>query len=489
MENEIDEEMDRLYYEGLDVEEATSDVLSLPKVVEEYVKSAAEVSHYNEVPAALTFFNLLGQISYPMIQIVSGRRKDDTRINFLWMQTSGTGKSEMYNFYGPVARLTFEMINATYGDDVPNFDIHDVKDITDAALIGSVDMQDTLVEQENGPPRREKIPVMKKGSLDGSGLCVYDEFEYSGVFKTSQHKENVVMYLNTMLNTLHGENYIISKKLKDCDEPIICDSRRSVYATTYIPRDLTKVIAEKGIMQRMLIYIWEVPQWTQDKIREQMITEVGTYLDSDRPIKQYANSFLVIFDTLKKRFDEVDGVAKDTIVFSPDYNEALRNEWLAMRNYVSNSRPEVLEIAGNFITRLLGTLTRLAVLCSIAEAPSISDKSKRFIVTAKNVRQSSSLVRQCYKSLVSWLDTALKVQRRTLAEKSGVGDFQQAYQDCKPKDDVWVNKSVLLSKVRQNTNKGQSTIYRQFQKYESQFEIKKIGIKTYLKLKESKKND
>lgn len=485
---EIDDE-DRMYYEGLLVEEeqGDADVLTLPAVVEEYVKSAVQVSKYNNVPAAISFFTILGEICKDMVQITGGRRKDDTRVHFLWMQTSGTGKTEMYNFIGPVAKLTFEMINATYEDSLPTpFDVFDVKDITDAALIGSIDMQDTLVEQENGPPLREKVPIHLKGALEGSGLCVYDEFEYSGVFKQSQHKENVIMYLNTFMNSIHGENYIITKKLKDGDEPIECKCQRGIYATTYIPKDLTKVIAEKGVMQRMLIYIWEVPQSIQDEIREGIIDEVGTYVDAERPIKQYANNFLIIYDLLKKRFDEVDGVARNTVVFSDEYRAALRNEWLAMRNFVSNSRPEVLDIAGNFITRLLGTLTRISVLCCIAEAPSISDESKRYIVTAKNARQASSLVRQCYKSLVSWLDTALKVRRQSLEEKSGVNDFITAYNECKPKDDDWVNKSVLLAKVRQNTNKGQSTIYRLFTKIENKFEQKKIGHKAYVKIKEVK---
>jgi len=496
---EIEEE-DRLYYEGLAVEEGKEDgdKMTLPSVVEDYVTSATQVSKYNNVPAALTFFTHLGQLCYPMVKIARGRSRDDTRIHFLWMQTSGTGKSELYNFYGPIVKMTYDMINATYADSPIEvngenvvFDVFDVKDITDSALIGSVDKEDQLVEQENGPPRREKVGVYKEGALHGSGVCVYDEFEYSGVFKQSQHKENVIMYLNTLMNTLWGQNYKISKQLKDCrpNEPIICDSRRSVYATTYIPKDLTKVIAEKGVMQRMLIFIWEVPQYIQDQINEDMIDEVGTFVDADRPIKKYANAFLVIYDTLRKRFNEVGGDPEKTIVFGDDYNAALKNEWRAMRNYVTNSRPEVFDIAGNFITRLLGTLTRLSVLCAIAEAPGISDEKKRYIVTSRNVRQASSLVRQCYKSLVSWLDTALKVRRQTLEAKTGMVDFRQAYQETKPKNDEWVSKSVLLAQVRKNTNKGESTIYRHFQRHEDKFEKKKIGTKPYVKLKEEGKDE
>ena len=152
-----------------------------------------------------------------------------------------------------------------------------------------------------------------------------------------------------------------------------------------------------------------------------------------------------------------------------------------------NSYEKLLEIAGNFITRLLGTLTRLSVLCAIAEAPSISDERKRYVVSAKNVRQASSLVRQCYKSLVSWLDSALRVKRQSLEQKSGADDFKNAYLSIKnTQKDEWVNKTILFGEVRRQTNKGDSTIYKHFQKIGHQFEKKKIGHKSYVKLKEEK---
>ena len=63
------EEEDRLYYEGLAVEEGKEDgdKMTLPSVVEDFVTSATQVSKYNIVPAALTFFTHLGQLCYPMV--------------------------------------------------------------------------------------------------------------------------------------------------------------------------------------------------------------------------------------------------------------------------------------------------------------------------------------------------------------------------------------------------------------------------------------
>ena len=485
--NEYDDE-DRMYYEGLGDETPIPQpkAIGLPKVVEQYVKSAADVSKYNEIPAAIGFFVILGQLAKDMVAIPSGRRVDDTRIQFIWMQTSGTGKTEMYNFFGPVANETFRILNNKYNVD---YDVFSVDDTTDAALIGSMKIDKERVENDDGDMEWVEIPTQIDGGFEGSGLVAYDEFEYSGVFKQSQHKENVIMYLNKFMNTLHGENWIIRKKLRDGDI-IECRCQRSIYATTYIPKTLTNVIAEKGVIQRTLIYIKEVPQEVQDELREKVLDEVGTIKPKDAPIKKFAQNFVIIYESLRKRFDESGKDPLQTITFGKGYNDALKNESIKMRNYVANSRPEVFEIAGNFITRLNQTMTRLAVLCCIAEAPNIKDKEKRFIVTERHVRQASSVIRQCYKSLVTWLDVALKVKATALHEKVNVNAFRMAYTKLlREDDDGWVNKALLLEKVRKDTKKGQATIYRQFKEISDMFDNKKIGIRAYVRMKNKEEKE
>ena len=102
----------------------------LPSLVRRYVEDAVEVSKYNDIPATLTFFNLLGQIMKDKVTIVRGKGREDTRVPVLWLQTSGTGKTEMFNFYGKVSDLVFELLNSKYENeptinDVTAFDIFD----------------------------------------------------------------------------------------------------------------------------------------------------------------------------------------------------------------------------------------------------------------------------------------------------------------------------------------------------------------------------
>lgn len=125
------------------------------------------------------------------------------------------------------------------------------------------------------------------------------------------------------------------------------------------------------------------------------------------------------------------------------FNDALKNEAWKMRNHITNTRPAVMDIASNFITRMLGTMTRISVLCCIAESAYMKDKSKRYIVTARHVNQASSLTRQCYKSLVSWLDIALRAEKATLEEKSKTNDFITAYNSLLEKGGT-VNRQPLV---------------------------------------------
>lgn len=482
----MENEEDSVYYgfiEDDNMDRSESHRVRLPAFIQEYVANAVQVSKYNNIPAALTAFNLLGQLCKDKVVIVRGQGREDTRVPVLWLQTSGTGKSEMYNFFGPISRKTFEILNEKHGT---NFTIFDVTETTDAALIGSMKQEQEVVEDEDGNTRTVYVDVQTKGAFEGDGLIVYDEFEYSGVFKQSQHKENIILYLNKLMNSIHGENYIIKKKLKDGDENIICDSKRSPYATSYIPKGLTIVIAEKGVLQRMLIFIWEVPPEIQDEIRKSVIMEVGKEVNRIAPVNKFANGFVKIYETLDERFKEVNENPKEVVRYSEDYTDALMREYENMKAYVADSRPEVFEIANNFITRMNNQIIRMSVLCCIAEAPSISDKSKRYIVNSNHVLQASSLVRQCYKSLVSWLDVALKVQKETLQERANIGAFKESYLELKD-DDGWVNKTMLLAEVRVKTRKGSSTIYKWWRKIEDNFEENRVHKKVYVKLKEEEK--
>ena len=251
---------------------------SLPFVAREFQKSAIQVSHGNGIPAGICFFTILGQAVKDFIIIPNGRNHEDTRVHFCWVQTSGTVKSTLYNFVGPVAQGVFKRINEYnrhppfVKENIPMnriFDVFGVTDYTDSVLIGGYDKE---VDDEG-----EILYNRRPGVLEGNGLAHWDEFEYSGIFKQSQHKENSIVYLNTLMNSLAGESWIISKALTSFGGMIMeCFCERSVLAMTYPPSNLNEIMAEKGVLQRMLLYVWEVPEFIQHKMRLEQIEKAGT---------------------------------------------------------------------------------------------------------------------------------------------------------------------------------------------------------------------
>tara|TARA_R110001592_G_scaffold302364_1_gene574276 strand:- start:1755 stop:3221 length:1467 start_codon:yes stop_codon:yes gene_type:complete len=458
---------------------------SLPKIVKEFTKSAEEVSHRNGIPASICFFNLLGQVTKDFITIPNGRNHEDTRIHFCWIQTSGTGKSTLWNFIGPIANRTFKLINEAnkhpplLRDNLPMnriFNTFGVTDYTDSVLIGGYDKN----VDDDGEIEYERRP----GVLEGNGLAHWDEFEYSGIFKQTQHKENSIVYLNTLMNSLAGESWIISKALTSFGGMVMeCFCERSVLAMTYPPSNLNDIIAEKGVLQRMLLFVWDVPEFLQHKMRIEQIEKAGTVEEVTAPIDKYSNAMYKIYQTTQERFIEVNGDPLKTMKYGKDFSDILRLEYETMRREIQTYPPHVAKIAGNFTTRLLKILIKMSVLCSVASAPSIKNKEERFIVTGYNVRQAGQIVRKCYTSLLDWLTDSLTKKRKSIAENSLESVFIDTYNKMKKDDEGFVNKTTLLTDVRKKAKKSRAQIYRHFDIVRHKFEeLKGANNRTYVKL-------
>ena len=82
----------------------------LPKAVVEWTNTFAEVSRYNEYPAILAYFCLLGQITKDNVVIPYGFTKEDTRFHVGWIQTARSGKSVLNDFLTQISLKTFEYI-------------------------------------------------------------------------------------------------------------------------------------------------------------------------------------------------------------------------------------------------------------------------------------------------------------------------------------------------------------------------------------------
>ena len=465
-----------------EMEQSIGSLESYPKVLRDWIDSASDVSTMNEVPVAMAFMSLLSTICSDMVAVRFKRNVEDCRIHFCWIQTTGSGKSTLFNFLGPVTTELYTRINALENNS--KLDVVDVKDFTTAALIGNA-VEDGKDEDGN-TQYRENI-----GILAGSGMLAFDEFENVGVFKSHNHKEGLVGHLNTMMNTLWGQNYVIKKKLTN-GPYINCDSRRSIYATTYPPKNLQEVIADTGLLQRMVLYVRETTDMEKDRMMMNLIEAIGVEEDITLPIEKYSNALFKIFTTLKERNLELrqdnpemtdTEVALGMMTFKDEVRDLMKFEYYNMVEFLRGSREEVKETTDKFTARLFVNLTKMSVLMSICEAPGIRDKNKRYVVSARNVRQASKLIRQCYIALVSWLDVALRERRQSIVENAGINKWKEAFEESMKDNEGVVLKTDLIIKFMELTRQSRPPAFRMFKKVSELFEEKKVGKSPYIKWK------
>ena len=78
----------------------------LPKLVKTWTETFGQVSRYNEFPAILAYFTMLGQLTKDFIRIPYGFTIEDTRIHVCWIQTARSGKSVLNDFIVSITSLT-----------------------------------------------------------------------------------------------------------------------------------------------------------------------------------------------------------------------------------------------------------------------------------------------------------------------------------------------------------------------------------------------
>jgi len=471
----------------------------LPELLDGWVKEATNVSHYNDIPAAMTGLVLIGQMVKQFVKIPIKASLVDSRIHFVWIQTSGTGKSELMNFVIPVSEKLWDRINRHEGyapheqidphEKLQQFDNFDVVEYTDAALIGYqkqiILSQEDMEEQgRDTNDNQDWEPV--KGSLDGHGLARWDEFTNAGVFKQSQHKESVVTYLNTLMNPIGGSSQVITKKLKEGPK-VHCHSERSVLATTFPPENLDKAITETGLFQRAVLYIWEVPEHIKDEIDDMVTDNFGVFEDINLPIDKFTEELFEIYKLTKARYLEAGENPTQTIRYSKEFKQALHLRKKDLRKLVSDEEGVIRDTARTFMTRLLIMMGKISVLCCVAESKDIKDPKKRFIVSGRNVNQASFIIRNCYKSLISWFIQSLRVRKSDMVKKSSGAVFLKIYNEMEKDNDKFVSKNELVSNVMKELKQSQMQVYRKFKIVEKHFETKKIGRAVFVRLKGEKK--
>tara|TARA_R100001079_G_scaffold110280_2_gene85218 strand:+ start:1936 stop:3468 length:1533 start_codon:yes stop_codon:yes gene_type:complete len=471
----------------------------LPKDALRWRDVVGEFSLYNEYPAVMSYYVTLGQMLKDMVRIPIGRLSLDPRIHYCWIQTARSGKTTMFDFLSPVWKRTFSLINnhPTTTDEptlpltgVKEFTLNNPDSFTDQALLGTMKINTPNPDYSRADARNDEdydipelIDMTIYGSLYGSGIIAFDEFEHSGIFKESQHKQETVMLFQKFMNRLDSDSHLIRKRLTEWGRDLVVDSQRSLWATTLPPEGLEKVILTKGVFQRMWLYVREVPESLKQKMEEDYIDMIGEIIEGEDGAAPYQEEFAeMLYNTyrwVEQRLEEENGDPRKVVMFSDDAQKRLKTVWKGMRKYMNNFDDNIYEALNTFLMNMINNICIAAGLCAVAE------RSK--VITAKHINQGRQLTDESFDSITGWFTDKLKKRPKRLADKNNEKMYIAAYNSTSPKVKVngiagWVDKRLMIETFRKQEQCGRNKFYRHWQSVSHLFEEVRTS-KTFVKLK------
>ena len=315
-EDDIDEEAYEAIY-GIDVEEITQEQYPLPKIVQDWIEEGSKFSYYNEFTIMMLYFVALGQIVKDFIRIPVGANTLDTRVHLAWFQTARTGKTAAWKFMKKILTGTFAKLNGdTQSIAIQDYmegrelDVFGTLAYTDASLVGTIRRnplwKETDAQQAEDDGEAYDVEEFRhiKGGLEGNGIAHFDEFEHSGIFNPTKNKQEILAYFQTFMNGLDSESYKITKRLADFEYEMVCDCRRSMYATSYVPKSFVEIVATTGVLQRAFMFIREVDDETRRKIAEMYIDNIGIRVETLMQTDSFEHALEAIFQNVFAKWEQ-----------------------------------------------------------------------------------------------------------------------------------------------------------------------------------------
>lgn len=205
----------------------------------------------------------------------AGGEEDDIRYHICSIMPSGTGKSEGNNQLAIFARQ-MDLVYAT------------VDRYNDASLVGSVNRQaiDHNTKHNKNPGDPAYLDPDEKGILRKSDFVVFDEGE--NILKTTKETEGAQRYLQKAMNRYGSEGNYVTNTLvghaigghPDC----------SIVITSYYLQEFQTTLLDRGLLQRMIVYIQEENYGIRTTILNTIIDGIPVFENDPEEIKSHINA-------------------------------------------------------------------------------------------------------------------------------------------------------------------------------------------------------
>jgi len=198
-----------------------------------------------------TLHTVLGQV--PAVRdmkiYTSKMRNEDGRVHVVWFQQSGTGKAGATYFLKEVT----SRINYDNEEKKKRMLLESPDDFTGAAMLGSWEEVEKYVKGQGKMIER----YLKPGWLAEGVLDIFLMSEASILFEAkSQFKEELMVWFQMAMDPI-GNNKITRKLAKS--DPIYVNPKCSFFLASYIPPSFTKRTTERGLVQRTVPIVNDIP--------------------------------------------------------------------------------------------------------------------------------------------------------------------------------------------------------------------------------------
>lgn len=214
-----------------------------------------------DVPCDLYCLAFLSQI-FRDVTIYRGTTREDLRLHICLIMPSGTGKSEGTNILCELA----EKVGLNYTIIVR---------YTGAILAGSIDSKaiDSNIKKKLVPGMEGYLDPKKPSVLEKFNFACFDEGE--AILKSTTTTEDAQRILQQAMNRHGSAANTISNDL--VGGTITSNPNSSVIITSYYLQEFKETLLNRGLLQRMIVYIQEESNARRIDITNKIIDEIPSY--------------------------------------------------------------------------------------------------------------------------------------------------------------------------------------------------------------------
>lgn len=306
---------------------------------------------------------------------------EDIRIHVCLIMPSGTGKSDGNDILAKMCELT-------------GLGTHFIDRYTDAILTGSVDQKkidrNTRMKFKAGDAGYQD--PQQKSVLELYDIVFFDEGE--NILKTTPATEGAQRILQKAMNRIGSAANKVTNSL--VGNSVECYPASSIIITSYFLKEFSKTLLERGLLQRMVVYIAPENDEHRVDIINMIIDSVPTFVDNiseaqDKKERQQHENY----DIDAKIIAEIDYLKefhKDTtsIFIKEDVKPIIKEIIFALRDMLPMQSSQ-RDIWNSMISRLTINILKMSSLFAIM--------NYRTYVTEYDVRQSAAILMKTMESV------------------------------------------------------------------------------------------